>query len=153
VLLTALLLVIALFILDVDGIGPAIGPIRFAVFGPLAAFAAIAPRYSSYAAGLDWFGRGEHSWVDPTALIRAHVEGSALRLRDAAQRRLRIPVRVLLDNPRLLAALRDGVHKSLREHSVDMDDRARDMLVLLGNSTLWPLVVREIDGGPAVRRS
>lgn len=153
VLLTALLLVVALFILDVDGVGPAIGPARFAVFGVPAVFGVIAPRYSSYAAGLDWLGRGDHSWVDPTALTQAHVDGGALRLRDDAQRRLRIPVQVLRDSPALLDLLRDGVHKSCRERPVDMDARARDMLVLFGTVGMPPLVVSEVDDGWSVRRS
>lgn len=131
VLLTALLLVIALFILDVDGIGRTIGPARFAVFGVLGAFAVVAPRYSSYAAGLDWFGRGDNTWVDPTDLTEVHTDGGALRLRDAAQRRLRVPVQVLRENPDLLGALRDGVRKSLCEHSVDIDEPARGVLVLV----------------------
>jgi hypothetical protein len=156
-LLTALLLVIALFILDIDGIGPAIGPARFAVFGIPAVFGAIAPRYSSYAAGLDWFGRGDHTWVDPTTLTTAHVDGGALRLRDAAQRKLRIPVQVLRESPALLDVLRDGVHTSLREHPVDMDDRARDILVLFGTGRVPPrvrppLAVSRIDDGSSVPR-
>ena len=130
VLLTALLLVIALFMLDVDGIGPTIGPVRFAVFGVLGAFTVIAPRYSSYAAGLDWFGRGDNTWVDPTALTEVHVEGGALRLRDTAHRTLRVPVQVLRENPGLLGALRQGVHRSLCDRPVDLDDQARDVLVL-----------------------
>jgi hypothetical protein len=155
VLLTALLLVIVLFILDVDGIGPTIGPARFAVFGLLGAFAVIAPRYSSYAAGLDWFARGDNTWVDQTALTEVHVAGGALRLRDAAQRRLRVPVRVLRENPGLLGALRQGVHKSLCEHPVDIDDRARDMLVMFATSTrlVRPLMVSEFDDGSSARRS
>ena len=156
VLLTALLLVIALFILDIDGIGPAIGPARFAVFGIPAVFGALAPRYSSYAAGLDWFGRGDHTWVDPTTLTQAHIDGGALRLRDAAQRKLRIPVQVLRDSPALLDVLRDGVHKSSRAHPVDMDDRAHDMLVLFGIGNLPSLVVSEISevaDGSSVPRS
>ncbi|HEX4226329.1 MAG TPA: hypothetical protein VHZ97_28460 [Pseudonocardiaceae bacterium] len=156
VLLTALLLVIALFILDLDGIGPTIGPARFAVFGVLGAFAVIAPRYSSYAAGLDWFARGDHTWIDPTTLTDAHVDGGSLRLRDAEQRRLRIPVRVLLDDPDLLAALRQGVHKSLCDHPVDLDDRANDILVRFTSTTtrrLRPLVVSELDDGSSARRS
>ena len=154
VLLTALLLVIALFILDIDGIGPTIGPARFAVFGVLGAFAVIAPRYSSYAAGLDWFGRGDNTWVDPTDLIEVHLSGGALRLRDAAQRRLRIPVRVLRENPELLGALRQGVHKSLCEHPVDIDKQAGDVLVLFANIArpVRPLVVK-LDDGSSARRS
>ena len=135
VLLTALLLVIALFILDVDGIGPTIGPARFAVFGVLAVFAVIAPRYSSYAAGLDWFGRGDHTWVDPTDLTEIRLDGGSLRLRDAAHRRLRVPVQVLRENPRLLDALSDGVRKSLSDHAVDMDEQARGVLTLVAGSS------------------
>jgi hypothetical protein len=155
VLLTALLLVIALFMLDLDGIGPTIGPARFAVFGLLGAFAVIAPRYSSYAAGLDWFARGDNTWVDPTALTEAHVEGGALRLRDTAQRRLRVPVPVLLENPDLLGALRQGMHKSLCDHPVDIDRGAHDMLVRLTSPTraVRPLVISELDDGSSARRS
>ncbi len=136
VLLTALLLVIALFILDVDGVGPTIGPARFAVFGVLGAFAVIAPRYSSYAAGLDWFGRGDHTWVDPTELTEIRVDGGSLRLRDAAHRRLRVPVQVLRENPRLLDALTDGVRKSLCDHAVEMDEQARGVLIPFAGSSV-----------------
>jgi hypothetical protein len=135
VLLTALLLVIALFILDVDGVGATIGPARFAVFGVLGAFAVIAPRYSSYAAGLDWFGRGDHTWVDPTELTEIRVDRGSLRLRDAAHRRLRVPVQVLRENPRLLDALTDGVRKSLCDHVVEMDEQARGVLIPFAGSS------------------
>ena len=155
VLLTALLLVIALFILELDGIGPTIGPLRFAVFGVLGAFAIVAPRYSSYAAGLDWFSRGDNTWVDPTELTEAHLDGGSLRLRDAAQRRLRVPVRVLRENPSLLGALRQGVHKSLCDHPVDLDERARDLLVVFAGSTglVWPLAVKHAGDGSSAHRS
>ena len=155
VLLTALLLVIALFILDIDGIGPTIGPIRFSVFGVLGAFAVIAPRYSSYAAGLDWFGRGDNTWVDQTVLTEVHLTGGSLRLRDAAQRRLRIPVRVLRESPELLGALRQGVHKSLCEHPVDIDDQARVVLFVFASTRppVRPLVISELDDGSSARRS
>jgi hypothetical protein len=135
VLLTALLLVIALFILDVDGVGATIGPARFAVFGVLGAFAVIAPRYSSYAAGLDWFSRGDHTWVDPTELTEIRVDRGSLRLRDAAHRRLRVPVQVLRENPRLLDALTDGVRKSLCDHVVEMDEQARGVLIPFAGSS------------------
>ncbi len=145
VLLTALLLVIALFIVDVDGVGPTIGPARFAAFGVLAVFAVIAPRYSSYAAGLDWFGRGDNTWVDPTALTEVRIDGSSLRLRDAAQRRLRVPVQVLRENPRLLDALSDGVRKSLHDHTVDIDEQARGVLV--------PVTAAGVPYGSSARRN
>lgn len=155
VLLTALLLVIALFILDLDGIGPSIGPVRFSVFGVLAVFAVIAPRYSSYAAGLDWLARGDNTWVDQTELTEAHVEGGSLRLRDASRRKLRIPLQVLREDPGLLGALRQGVQKSLCDHPVDIDDRARDLLVLFASPLrpARPLVVSELDDGSSARRS
>jgi hypothetical protein len=129
VLLTALLLVVILFILDLDGLGPALGPGRFAVFGPLGAFAVIAVRYSSYAAGSDWFGRGDNTWVDPNDLTEVRVEGGSLRLRDSAHRRLRVPLQVLREDPRLFTALRQGVHRSLGEHSVQIDERARGVFI------------------------
>lgn len=156
VLLTALLLVIALFILELDGIGPRIGPARFAGFAVLGAFTIIASRYSSYAVGLDWFSRGDNTWIDPTALTQIHVDGGSLRLRDDAHRRLRVPVQVLRENPSLLGALREGVCKSLCDHPVDIDQRARDILVVLVSSTgpVWPLAaVRHADGGSSTHRS
>jgi hypothetical protein len=154
VLLTALLLVVALFILDVNGLGQQLGPGRFAVFGLLAAFAVIAVRYSSYAAGRDWFGRGDNTWVDPNELTEVRVEGDSLRLRDADQRHLRVPLRILREDPGLFKLLRQGIHRSLRDHSVQIDERARGIFIFPpGLPVGGGAAISEHDGGSSVHRS
>jgi hypothetical protein len=153
VLLTALLLVVVLFILDLNGLGQQLGPGRFAVFGLLGGFAVVAVRYSSYAAGTDWFGRGDNTWVDPNDLTEVRVEGGSLRLRDAAHRRLRVPLQVLREDPRLFTVLRQGVHRSLSDHSVQINERARGVFIFPAGLSVAGHAIGEVDDGSSARRS
>lgn len=129
----AVLAFAVLFVLNLTGAADALGPLKYGLFGLVGAPLVLVPRYSSYAAGSDWFRRGD-SWVVTTQLTATRVDGQKLRLRDRGGRKVTVPLDVLAEAEGLFNALAGGVRAS-QASGMEVDQAARALFTLPADDT------------------
>lgn len=119
-----------LVLLAVGGVAESMGPLWGGFGGLLGAGVVILYRHHGYAAGADWFRRGDY-WVDTTALRAATVSGDKLRLRGMQRgRKATVPLHVLREEPALCAPLARALAAGHAHGTLHTDAPAREFFAL-----------------------